>query len=103
MGHLHIERTKWVFQETYGIKDVPRVANARNQERRGSSRWVAPRPTLASAHNVFTPCEHVEAIKSTVLFVWIMVTSRGALRVSPVRPESSTSSTTPQTTSWSEP
>lgn len=88
-----------VFQEIIGISVVPRVENDPSQERRGSSSWADQLPTPDWALNASTLSVQEAETKSTELFVWTLVTSRGAQKAFQERPESSMWSTMPAITS----
>lgn len=68
---------------------MPRVENDPNQERRGSSSWVDQLQILDWALNASTLFVQEVETKSTELFVWTLVTSRGDQKAFQERLESS--------------
>merc|ERR1711935_961645 len=93
----------WVFRVTQNTSTALPAGSAPRPARSACFSWVAPPPRPSWHRTASTKCALAAATLSTVLSVWIKVTSHGPPRPVHARCVSLTSSTTPPTTSWSVP
>merc|ERR1712173_80677 len=106
MGNLQINSytfqiPTWVFLAIHGTREERPVAVSRKCTKSASSKWEDQRRTLKSRLIACTWSELWVAIRNSAPSVLTTVTSVGLVKVLLVRPESSTSFTTPPPTNWS--